>query len=78
MSTATDRLALLLAAEVKILQGQEVRHDLGDGRGYRMLRMADYAEVRQAIKDVQREVAAQTANARGGFSYALVNLSGND
>jgi hypothetical protein len=75
MSTATDRLAAYLAAETLILQGQEIRQDLGDGRGYRALKMVDLAEVRKAIKDLQAEVNAATNNARG-FNYAVADLSG--
>jgi len=77
MSTATDRLARYIAAETEILQSQEVRQDLGDGRGYRMLKMADLEVVRQVIKDLQREVAAETRNAAGGFGYSLADLSGD-
>lgn len=76
MSTATDRLARYLAAETEILQGQEIRQDLGDGRGYRMLKLADLEAVRQAIKDLQREISAESANASGSFGFALANLSG--
>jgi hypothetical protein len=76
MSVATDRLALYIAAEVLILQGQEVRQDLGDGRGYRSLKMADLEVVRQVIKDLQAEIRGSTANASGGFGFSLANLSG--
>jgi hypothetical protein len=76
MSVATDRLALYIAAEVLILQGQEIRQDLGDGRGYRALKMADLEVVRQAIKDLQSEIRGETANTSGGFGYSLANLSG--
>jgi hypothetical protein len=76
MTVASDRLALYIAAEVLILQGQEIRQDLGDGRGYRMLKMADLEIVRKAIKDLQAEIAGATANASGGFGYSLANLSG--
>lgn len=76
MTVATDRLALYLAAETSILQSQEVRQDLGDGRGYRALKMADLETVRQVIKDLQAEIRAETANAAGGFGFSLANLSG--
>lgn len=77
MSVASDRLTAYLAAETLILQGQEIRQDLGDGRGYRSLKMADLEVVRQAIKDLQAEIRAQTANA-SGLGFALANLSGCD
>jgi hypothetical protein len=74
MTVASDRLALYIAAEVLILQGQEVRQDLGDGRGYRSLKMADLEVVRQVIKELQAEVRAET---RGNpFGFSLANLSG--
>jgi hypothetical protein len=76
MTVATDRLARYIAAETEILQGQEVRADLGDGRGYRMLRLADLQTVRSAIAELQREIAAETANAGGGRGWAVANLSG--
>jgi len=75
MTVASDRLAAYLAAETLILQGQEIRQDLGDGRGYRALKMADLETVRKAIKDLQAEVRAETNNARG-FNYAVADLSG--
>ena len=75
---AVAAVRLRLAAEVdsEILKGQEIRQDLGDGRGHRVLKMADLEAVRQAIKDLQREISSATANAAGGFGYALANLSG--
>lgn len=76
MTVATDRLALYLAAEVTILQGQEIRQDLGDGRGYRALTHADLGIVRQVIKDLQAEIRAERANAAGGFGFSVANLSG--
>lgn len=76
MSVATDRLAAYLAAETLILQGQEIRQDLGDGRGYRALRMADLEVVRKVIKDLQAEVRAERAIERGGFGYSVADLSG--
>lgn len=76
MSDATDRLARLYAAEIEILAGQEVRQDLGEGRGYRMLKMADYEAVRKAIKDVLAEIRSQTANTNGAFGFALGRLDG--
>jgi hypothetical protein len=78
MSVATDRLDLYLAAEAKILTGQEIRQDLGDGRGYRALKYADLETVRQVIKDLQAEIKAETATVSGGFGFALANLAGCD
>jgi hypothetical protein len=76
MTVATDRLAAYLAAETLILQGQEIRQDLGDGRGYRMLKMADLEVVRKVIKDLQAEIRAEASVNSGPFGYSLANLSG--
>lgn len=78
MTVATDRLTAYLATETLILQGQEVRQDLGDGRGYRALKMADLETVRKVIKDLQAQIRQETANATGGLGFALANLSGSD
>jgi hypothetical protein len=75
MSVASDRLARYIAAETSILQGQEIRQDLGDGRGYRALVMADLLAVQKAITALQAQVAAETNNGRG-FGYAVADLSG--
>lgn len=67
MSTASDLLALYLAAEASILQGQSVRH------GERMLTMADLAEVRAERQRLELRVNAET---RGGSPrYQLADLS---
>jgi hypothetical protein len=76
MTVATERLARYIAAETEILQSQEVRADLGDGRGYRMLRMADLETVRRVIAELQAQVRAETSAGRG-FGYAVADLSGD-
>ncbi|MGL4576887.1 MAG: hypothetical protein ACRCV9_19020 [Burkholderiaceae bacterium] len=81
MSLASDRLARYIAAETLILSSQEARMDLGNG-SYRMLKMADLAEVRAEIETLQRKVAAENAATAGtprigGLGFALVNLSGD-
>lgn len=48
------RLDAYLAAEVKILQGQE--YVIGDGATARRLRRADLSEVRQSIKDLKADI----------------------
>lgn len=48
------RLDAYLAAEVKILQGQE--YVIGDGATARRLRRADLAEVRQSIKELRTDI----------------------
>ncbi len=75
MSVASDRLALYLAAEAKILQGQEIRLDLGDGRGYRALVQADLATVAKVIADLQAQVAGEGSTSKSRFGFALANLS---
>jgi len=57
MSTASDLLALYLAAEAKILSGQSVR--MGD----RMLSLPDLSEVRSERQRLELRVNAET---RGG------------
>lgn len=78
MSTATERLALYLAAEAEILKAEEVAVRSGGGGSERMLRMSRLQEVRQGIKELQREIAAEAANASnvGGLGYSVANLSG--
>jgi hypothetical protein len=78
MSTATDRLALYLAAEAEILKAEEVSLRGGGGGAERTLRMSRLLEVRQGIKDLQREIAAENANSAGtgGLGFSVANLSG--
>lgn len=74
MSVASDRLALYLAAERKILRAQEVRG------GDRTHRMAELSDVRAQIAALQREVAAEDAATGGGgplrFYRANLNRAG--
>lgn len=67
MSTASDLLALYLAAEGKILAGQSTR--MGD----RMLTMADLAEVRTERRNLERRVNAEAGG--GSARYQLADLS---
>jgi hypothetical protein len=78
MSTATERLALYLAAEAQILEAEEVSVRGGGGGAERALRMSRLQEVRQGIKELQREIAAENANAAsvGGLGFSVANLSG--
>ncbi len=73
-SVAETRLAAYLAAEAAILQAQEARS------GDRTHRMAELAEVRQAIDRLQAQVSREQARAAGGsgLNYGLANLSGCD
>lgn len=73
MSTQT-RLDAYLAAELAILQAQEVRGDSG-----RAQRMADLADVREQIDKLQAQLNRETAaasNTNGTLNYAVANLSG--
>ncbi len=74
MSTTAERLAAYRAAELEILQAQEIS---GAGRAHKM---ADLATVRTAIADLERQLAREQAAAagQGGLNYALANLSGYD
>lgn len=71
MSTATDLLALYLAAEAKILGGQS--YVIGD----RHLTRADLAEVRRERKDLERRVASETRVSAGdaGPRHQLADFS---
>jgi hypothetical protein len=66
MSTQT-RLDAYLAAEAEILQAQEAR------RGDRTHRMAELAEVRKAIKDLQLQLARESSST--GLRHSLADLS---
>jgi len=75
MSTATDMLALYLAAESALLTGKETR--LGD----RMLRHEDLPEIRAGRKEWETRVAGEQRTAAGaptfgGISFSVADLSG--
>lgn len=57
------RLAAYVAAETKILRGQE--YVIGEGQTARRLRRADLVEVRKAITDLSNEIAALEAATSG-------------
>lgn len=59
MSDTAARLAAYKAAELDILQAQQIGH------GDRSLRMAELAEVRKAIKDLEAQLAAENRAAAG-------------
>jgi hypothetical protein len=67
MSTASDLLALYLAAEAAILQGQSTR--MGD----RMLTMADLVEVRAERRDLERRVASEGSGQSARHQLASFN-----
>lgn len=71
MSTASDLLALYLAAEAKILGGQSAT--LGD----RTLTLADLKEVRAERQNLERRVDAENRAASGttGARYQLADFS---
>jgi hypothetical protein len=64
MSVNSERLQRYLDAETAILGGQRVKF------GERELTMADLAEVRSAIKELQSSVANETAGSGGGLKAA--------
>lgn len=66
--TTQTRLDAYLAAETKILKGQEVR--IGD----KTFRKADLAEVRAAISQLQQQLAREQAGNRG-LRFSLANLN---
>lgn len=69
MSTQT-RLDAYLAAELQILNGQEVRH------GDKTYRMADLEMVQAEIKKLQQQLSRETSATNGtGFRHSRVNLN---
>lgn len=54
-----DRRAAYVRAELAALEAQEYR--VGDGGNHRHNRRADLAEIRQAIKDLDDQIAALQA-----------------
>jgi len=70
--TTQTRLAAYLAAELAILQAQEVS---SEGRAQKMAALADVrAQIGQLQAQVNREAAAAAGN--GGLNYSVANLSG--
>jgi len=67
--TTQARLDKYLAAESAILEAQEIR---GGDRTYRL---AELQEVRQAIRDLERQVRRESA-AGTGARFANAKLSG--
>ncbi len=66
MATLTElqaRRALYLAAEAKILSGAQ-EYEISDGGTRRRMTRADLTEIRAAIEQLDREVAALTPGAR--------------
>lgn len=66
----TERKALYLAAEAKILAGQE--YSISDGVIQRRLRRADLEQVRQAIKDIDAEMASLGGGVNARRVYRIV------
>jgi hypothetical protein len=70
--TTQTRLDAYLAAELAILQAQEVS---SEGRAQKMAALADVrAQIDKLQAQVNREAAAAAGN--GGLGYSLANLSG--
>lgn len=71
MSTQT-RLDAYLAAELAILQAQEVS---SEGRAQKMAALAEVrAQIDKLTAQLNREQAAAAGN--GGLNYAVANISG--
>lgn len=67
--TTQTRLDAYLAAELEILQAQEVRG------GDRTFRMAELEDVRKAIKDLQLQLARESQPSGRPMRYSVANLS---
>lgn len=79
MSVASERLARYIAAETAVLEGQEVRVE--GSSGMRTWRGADLRELREEIKRLQAQVAAEEAATAkrptiGGLSFAVARMDG--
>lgn len=64
MSTTQERLDAYQAAELKVLAGQRVRY------GERDLTLADLAEIRKAISQLQQQLRVETATPGSGGSLS--------
>jgi hypothetical protein len=62
------RRALYLAAEAKILSGAQ-EYEIADGGTRRRLTRADLAEIRAAIEQLDRDLAAATPGARRAYRF---------
>ena len=70
--TTQTRLDAYLAAELAILQAQEVS---SEGRAQKMAALADVrAQIDKLSAQLNREAAAVAGN--GGLNYSVANLSG--
>lgn len=67
--TTQTRLDAYLAAELEILQAQEVRG------GDRTFRMAELEDVRKAIKDLQLQLSREAQPSARPMRYSVANLS---
>ena len=68
-SVTETRLQAYLAAELEILQAQEVRG------GDRSHRMTELDVVRQQIDKLQLQLSREQGRARGGLNYALADFT---
>lgn len=80
-TTTPERLAAYLAAEAAVLQGAEVRADLGTG-GTQLWKGADLATIQQGIARLKRELAAEQAASNGaprigGLGFARARMDGS-
>jgi len=78
MSTNSERLAAYLAAEAKVLVGQEVRTE-GPNGGMQIWRGAELQQLREEIRKLQAVVATEEAAAArrptiGGLGYGLASF----
>ena len=76
MTTSSEMIDKYKAAEIAVLEGQEVRF------GERMLRMADLPEIRAGRAEWERRAASEAAGALGrksfgGLGVSLANFRGD-
>jgi len=79
--TTADLLAAYRAAELAVLQGQEVRVDLGGTGAQQLWKGADLATIQAGIAKLERKLAAEQAQSSGaprigGLGFGVARMDG--
>ena len=80
-TTTAERLAAYRAAEAAVLNGQEVRVDLGGTGAQQLWKGADLATIQAGIAKLERQLASEQATASGtprigGLGFSVARLDG--
>lgn len=74
MSTASDMVAMYVAAEQAVLKGQS--YMISTGTGSRQLTRANLPEIRAGRREWEQRLAAEQAGSQGGSSlYSVADFS---